>query len=1215
MKRILLLFFSIFLTSTAFSQTVSCGTPLNTTHCYDDNDATTWLFTASDGTSALKLTFNAGGIESCCDDIIIYDGIDATAPELYNGNNGGDLTGLEVTATGPNMFFVIDSDGSVSCVSGSGCCATSWDWDVECLSCTPAAGSASVGACTSGVGVMIDVDVTGLGDGTVNITNNGGVAPTNNVMATGVYPVGPFAFSATVTITLEHPTDPTCNVSLSAITLPSDCPPANDECGGALPLTINPDLNCTSTTAGTIANSTASPEDPSACFGTEDDDVWFSFVATETNHGIELANVAGSTTDLYHSVWEGTCGSLTLLPGSCSDPNTSTATGLTPGITYYLRVYSWTSTGGQTSTFDVCIKTNPAPPSNDDCGGALPVTVNADLTCGSVTPGTIAFATASSEDPSACSGTEDDDVWFTFVATATEHPIDLLNVANGTTDLYHSVWEGTCGSLTLLAGSCSDPNSSTATGLTIGNTYHLRVYSWTSTSGQTSTFDVCISTNPPPPPEDNCLGALVIPVTADMCTGITTGDNSGATDSNGDVPPPPAASCSAYNGGDIWFTLTVPASGNVVISGANSDGCCSYLWYEVYTGADCSTLANLVCSDTNSGTDNNDPSTYETSITGQTPGSSLWIRAWDSSNDNGPGEFNFCAYELTCTAPTVTIPADPIDNTNCPTTVDVSISIDDLGNSGTLTITAEDDMGNPAGTGGMVSATGIFTVTNIPVPQTSWSIIIAHESNPTCDVTLGPFILNCPPLNDAACDAEALTINAAPTVGQNAYSTFETGEVPGSCWVSTTVGNSVWYSFVAPGSGLVEITTDFATPLNDTQIALYTMTDCADLTTVTEVNCDEDGGTTGNGWNSYIETSGAPLTGGNTYYVQVDGYASGVGEFNIQVNELAPENDDCATAAVLAMNTTGSLINQYFAAATNSGMGAEACEMGGGTPTPSDIWYSINTDADGGNLIIVVEPGPASDIVMAVYDACGSSVPEGCQDLGGNGGVETINFLALFKDRKGNESSTRDADYFVRIYEKIPSGQPFEIGAQGEALPIVLGSFEATAEKRGNLVKWTTLSEINSDYIEVQSSPNGSTKWESIGKVQTKGESLSKLDYELFDNNPFAVTYYRLNAVDKDGKAELSHTINVKRDDKLGRMSLSPNPTSSSISLQTVSTAEMTGTIIIHDMTGKVVQNESVNLRNGLNTYSINLDNLNTGIYLFSLRTEEGIQVEKIVKQ
>jgi len=530
MKRILQALLCFFLTSTAYSQTVNCGTSTNGTHCYDNGDATTWLYTSSDGTSPLQMTFNAGDIESCCDVIIVYDGTDATAPELFNGNNGGDLTGVVIAGTGPNLFFEIDSDGSWSCATGESCCTVDWDWDVECLSCTPASGSADSGTCTSGVGIMIDVTVTSVGDGMINITNDGGAAPMS-VSAIGVYPIGPFGFSSTVTITLEHPTDASCNVVLPAITLASDCPPANDECGGAIPLTVNPDLACGTTTSGTIANSTGSAEDPAACSGTEDDDVWFAFMATSTSHTIDLQNVTGSTTDLYHSVWEGSCGGLTLLAGSCSDPNNSTATGLTIGNTYYLRVYSWTSTGGQTTTFDVCIGTPPAPPANDDCGGALPLTVNPDLACGSVTSGTIAFSTPSPEDPAACSGTEDDDVWFAFMATATEHPIELLNVANGTTDLYHSVWEGTCGALTLLAGSCSDPNSSTATGLTIGNVYYLRVYSWTSTSGQSTTFDVCIGTNPPPPPEDNCMGALTIPVTADMCTGITTGDNTGATDS------------------------------------------------------------------------------------------------------------------------------------------------------------------------------------------------------------------------------------------------------------------------------------------------------------------------------------------------------------------------------------------------------------------------------------------------------------------------------------------------------------------------------------------------------------------------------------------------------------------------------------------------------------------------------------------------------------
>ncbi len=275
------------------------------------------------------------------------------------------------------------------------------------------------------------------------------------------------------------------------------CTPSNDDCSGATPVTVGSfGGGCTSTASGTVNCATPSSQSTTACSGTEDDDVWFSFTAPASGTvNINLQNVSGSTTDLYHSVWSGTCPSLTLVTGSCSDPNSSTLSGLTPGQTYYVRVYSWTSTSGQTTTFDICIEDGacPSTPSNDDCSGATPVTVASGTTCTPVS-GTVACATPSSQSTAACSGTEDDDVWFSFTAPASGAvAINLQNVSGSTTDLYHSVWSGTCPSLTLVTGSCSDPNASSLTGLTPGQTYYVRVYTWTSTSGQTTTFDICIS--------------------------------------------------------------------------------------------------------------------------------------------------------------------------------------------------------------------------------------------------------------------------------------------------------------------------------------------------------------------------------------------------------------------------------------------------------------------------------------------------------------------------------------------------------------------------------------------------------------------------------------------------------------------------------------------------------------------------------------------------
>ncbi len=267
----------------------------------------------------------------------------------------------------------------------------------------------------------------------------------------------------------------------------------NDECSGAIALTVNPDYSCGTVTAGTVAGATGSGV-TSTCGGTADDDVWFSFTATDTAHSVSLINITGSTTDMFMALWTGDCGNLTLVPGSCSDPQSAFMAGLTPGTTYYLQVYTYTSTAGQNSAFNVCIGTPPPPPANDECSGAVALTVNPDYSCSSVTPGTVASATASNV-TSTCGGTADDDVWFSFTATDTLHRISLINFTGSTSDMYMALWSGDCGNLTLVPGSCSDPQTLDIGGLTVGTTYYLQVYTWTSTPNQSSAFDVCVGTD------------------------------------------------------------------------------------------------------------------------------------------------------------------------------------------------------------------------------------------------------------------------------------------------------------------------------------------------------------------------------------------------------------------------------------------------------------------------------------------------------------------------------------------------------------------------------------------------------------------------------------------------------------------------------------------------------------------------------------------------
>ena len=133
----------------------------------------------------------------------------------------------------------------------------------------------------------------------------------------------------------------------------------NDECDAAIVVPVNGDQSCAQIASGTIIGAT--PSDlPNDCGGFADDDVWFQFTAATTAHNINLFNVAGSTDDLFHILYSGdNCGNLTQL--YCSDDNQSIATGLVAGQTYFIRVFSWTESPGQTTTFDLCIGTIPAP--------------------------------------------------------------------------------------------------------------------------------------------------------------------------------------------------------------------------------------------------------------------------------------------------------------------------------------------------------------------------------------------------------------------------------------------------------------------------------------------------------------------------------------------------------------------------------------------------------------------------------------------------------------------------------------------------------------------------------------------------------------------------------------------------------------------------------------------------------------------------------------
>ncbi len=166
-----------------------------------------------------------------------------------------------------------------------------------------------------------------------------------------------------------------------------------------------------------------------------------------------------------------------------------------------------------------------------------------------------------------------------------------------------------------------------------------------------------------------------------------------------------------------------------------------------------------------------------------------------------------------------------------------------------------------------------------------------------------------PPANDSLCNATPLIVGAGCTVanGDLTAATVETNEVFGNCTFSPPT-NSVWYSFVAPATGLVIISTNHPglATIEGMDMTLYQMSgSLCSLDSLTAITCNSS-----ESQGESLPTIAAELTPGNTYYIQVTGDVdfltsiSQTGTFCIAIEELQlPVNDQVCNAIQVELDS------------------------------------------------------------------------------------------------------------------------------------------------------------------------------------------------------------------------------------------------------------------------------------------------------------------------
>jgi hypothetical protein len=185
----------------------------------------------------------------------------------------------------------------------------------------------------------------------------------------------------------------------------------------------------------------------------------------------------------------------TVSPFACGNGNfTIPFPGLPAGTYYYPVLEAVGASGPYVVTVTAAPCATPAPP-NAECAGALSLTPSpvCNPTLANATGATTLETGLPAVTCSGFQGDAGDALWFSFVATATEHTIIVQG--SDEYDAVIDVRNAPCGGGNL---DCADNTGSggeeelTVTDLTVGNTYYVRVYDWWAGTPVTPTFTICV---------------------------------------------------------------------------------------------------------------------------------------------------------------------------------------------------------------------------------------------------------------------------------------------------------------------------------------------------------------------------------------------------------------------------------------------------------------------------------------------------------------------------------------------------------------------------------------------------------------------------------------------------------------------------------------------------------------------------------------------------
>ena len=633
-----------------------------------------------------------------------------------------------------------------------------------------------------------------------------------------------------------------------SVSLPH-APPPNDAFANAVDVTLP------ITVTGDNEWATTEVNEPGGC-GYGGQTVWYRFTAPSSGTLVTQVDAPGVSAGV--ALFEGTALDALTYAGCTGEA------WVDAGQTYYVKVGTSSSSPKRGGPFTLSLSLPHAPPANDAFAHAIEVTLPVTIT------GTNQWATTETGEPGGC-GYDKKTVWYRFTAPASGAIVTQVEAPG--LRLGAVVYRGTAlGGLTLL-------DCERVTLVNAGQTYYVKVSVSNYSPSSGGEFTLRLSWPHALPANDDFANAidLTLPVTV-------TGSSEWATSETSGVE-----GC-GYDEQTVWYRFTAPTSGTIV---TQLDAHGLEMGGAIFQGTSFSSLIRVGC----------------LGDTWVTAGQTYYVRV-GGSNLSLPRTGLFTL--------SISLPHAPPANDAFATAIDVTLPVTVTGTNRWATTEA----GEPWGCGYdsktvwyrfTAPASGTL-LTQVEAPGLAMGVTVFQGTalnglrwlGCTSDVRVeagqtyylkvggannsslrsGAFTLRLSapyplPANDAFADATPLTLPAT-LQGYTYGATLERRE-PDSCR-GVRFERSVWYKWTAPVTGAVSIaTTDSTFPI---LLGLYQGTQIADLTLVA---C---GGSLA-GTESHLS---APVTAGETYYLQLAGAYDEYGRFTLQVAVLASTVTPTVTA-------------------------------------------------------------------------------------------------------------------------------------------------------------------------------------------------------------------------------------------------------------------------------------------------------------------------------